>query len=152
MLRQLLRARAAQVGLALKEPEEFVLHWHREGTPYPVAVFAALALTAMIGTITYGMIMGLLGGPHRMFAAGLYCTIAAGIGWGLPLPALYILNSLTGSRLRASTTYLAALVTTSWVGPAMIAAIPLNWFFPVALPLPTVVFIVYLTIFAVVGL
>jgi hypothetical protein len=134
MLRQLLRARAAQVGLALKEPEEFVLHWHREGTPYPVTVFAALALTAMIGTITYGMIMGLLAGPQRMFACGLYCTIAAGIGWGLPLPALYILNSLTGSRLRASTTFLAAMVTTSWGGLAMIASIPIAWFFTAALP------------------
>jgi len=97
MLRQRLRASAAQVGLALKEPEAFALHWHRAGTPYPVAVFAALALTAMIGTTTYGMIMGLLGGPHRMFASGLYCTVAAGVAWGLSLPALYILNSLTGS-------------------------------------------------------
>jgi hypothetical protein len=133
-MRQLLRASAAQVGLALKEPEEFALRWHKEGTPYPIVVFAALALTAMIGTTTYGMIMGLLAGPHRMFANGLYCTIAAGIGWGLPLPALYILNSLTGSRLRASTTFLAAMVTTSWGGLAMIASIPIAWFFTAALP------------------
>jgi hypothetical protein len=134
MLRERLRAAAAQVGVALKEPEAFALHWHRAGTPYSWSVFAALALTAILGTTTYGMIMGLLGGPQRMLAGGLYCTLAAGIGWGLPLPALYILNSFAGSRLRASTTFLAALVTTSWGGLAMIASIPIAWFFTAALP------------------
>jgi hypothetical protein len=162
MLRQRLRASAAQVGLALKEPEEFALHWHREGAPYPVAVFAALALTAMIGTTTYGMIMGLLGGPYRMFASGLYCTVAAGMAWGLSLPALYILNSLSGSRLRASTTFLAAVVTTSWGGLAMVASIPIAWFFTAALPQEvhiyslhlsrdTAVLVVHLIVFTGVG-
>ena len=162
MLRQRLRASAAHVGLALKEPEEFVLRWHREGMPYPLTVVAALAVTAIIGTTTYGMIMGLLGGPQLMFADGLYCTIAAGIGWGLPLPALYILNSLTGSRLRASTTFLAAMVTTSWGGLAMIASVPIAWFFTAALPqdiqigdlhVPreTAVIIVHLIVFTGVG-
>jgi len=101
------------------------LHWHREGTQYPWSVFTALALTAILGTTTYGMIMGLLSGPQRMFAGGLYCTLAAGMAWSLALPALYILNSLSGSQLRASTTFLAALVTTSWGGLAMIASIPI---------------------------
>ena len=134
MLRERLRASAAHVGMALKEPEAFALHWHRAGTPYSWSVFTALALTAILGTTTYGMIMGLLGGPERMFAGGLYCTFAAGIAWTLALPALYILNSLSGSRLRASTTFLAALVTTSWGGLAMIASIPIAWFFTAALP------------------
>ena len=134
MFRQRLRASVAQVGQALKEPEAFALRWHREGTPYDWPVFAALAVTAILGTTTYGMIMGLLAGPERMFTAGLKCTLAAGVGWSLPLPALYILNSLAGSRLRASTTFLAALVTTSWGGLAMIASIPIAWFFTAALP------------------
>src|SRR5437762_164947 len=120
MLRERLRASAAQVGVALKEPEAFALHWHREGTPYPFSVFAALALTAILGTTTYGMIMGLLGGPEKMFAGGFYCTLAAGCAWVLTLPTLYILNSLAGSRLRASTTFLGALVAMSWGGLAMI--------------------------------
>lgn len=144
MLRQRLRASAAHVGLALTEPEAFALRWHREGTPYPLTVFAALAFTAMIGTTTYGMIMGLVSGPHGMFTGGLYCTIAAGIGWGLPLPALYILNSLTGSRLRASTTFLAAMVTTSWGGLAMIASIPIAWFFTAALPQDVHIYAIHL--------
>ncbi len=58
---------------------------------------------------------------------------AAGLAWGIALPSLYIFNSLSGSRLRPSTTLLAALVTTSWGGLAMIASIPINWFFTAAL-------------------
>jgi hypothetical protein len=151
MFRTRLRASLGNIGLALREPEAFALRWHREGTPYDAWVFAALALTAIAGTTTYGLTMGLLHGPSRMLECGLACTAAAGIGWSLPLPALYILNSLAGSRLRASTTFLAALVTTSWGGLAMIASIPLNWFFAVAVPNETVVLVVNLVIFTGVG-
>jgi hypothetical protein len=146
-----LRAALAHVGEALREPEAFALRWHREGAPYHVAVFAALALTSIAGTTAYGIIMGLLGGPQTMLLGGLRCTAAAGIAWGLPLPALYVLNSLSGSRLRPSTTFLAALVTTSWGGLAMLAAIPVSWFFTVALPYPHVLLAVHLLVFAVVG-
>jgi hypothetical protein len=86
-----------------------------------------------------------------MFYDGLCLTVAAGIAWSLPLPALYILNSLTGSRLRASTTFLAALVTTSWGGLALIASIPINVFFTAALPYPPVVLLVNLIVFTGVG-
>src|SRR5207248_2706071 len=94
---------------------------------------------------------GILGGTHEMLRDGLVCTLAAGIAWSLPLPALYVLNSLSGSRLRASTTFLVALVTTSWGGLAMIASIPISWFFTAALPNPTVVLIVHLAVFSAVG-
>ena len=151
MLRSRLRSSLAHIGQALREPEAFALRWHQEGTPYAWWVFAALALTAIVGTTTYGMTMGIIGGPRRMLACGLYCTAAAGIGWSLPLPALYILNSLSGSRLRASTTLLATQVTTSWGGLAMIASIPINWFFTVAIPIPWVVLVVNLVIFTGVG-
>lgn len=139
------------IGHALREPEGFAWRWQRLGAPYPWWVFAALAATAIAGTTTYGMTMGLLGGVDRMLECGLACTLAAGIAWSLPLPALYILNSLTGSRLRASTTFLAALVTTSWGGLAMIASIPINVFFSVALPFPSVVLVINLIVFAGVG-
>jgi hypothetical protein len=86
-----------------------------------------------------------------MFFDGLRCTAAAGIGWSLPLPALYILNSLSGSRLRASTTFLAALVTTSWGGLAMLASIPVAWFFTAALPYPSLMLAVHLAVFTAVG-
>lgn len=152
MFRERLRASLAHIGQALREPEEFTLLWQRAGRPYAWWVFAALALTAIAGTTTYGMTMGVLGGSvHRMFICGLACTTAAGIAWSLPLPALYILNSLAGSRLRASTTFLAALVTTSWGGLAMIASVPINLFFSAALPFPPAVLVVNLIVFAGVG-
>jgi hypothetical protein len=151
MFRERLRASLGHIGQALREPEEFTLLWHQTGRPYAWWVFAALALTAIVGTTTYGMTMGVLGGSAEMFRSGLACTTAAGIAWSLPLPALYILNSLTGSRLRASTTFLAALVTTSWGGLALIASVPINLFFSAALPFPPVVLVVNLIVFAGVG-
>ncbi len=152
MFRDRLRASIQHIGQALREPEAFALRWHREDRPYHWSVFAALALTAILGTTTYGITMGILSGePDWMLRSGLYCTLAAGLGWSLPLPALYVLNSLSGSRLRASTTLLAALVTTSWGGLAMIASIPINWFFTVAIPHPRVVLLVNLVVFTGVG-
>jgi hypothetical protein len=152
MFRERLRTNFGHIGQALREPEAFALCWHRDGTPYSWSVFAALALTAIVGTTTYGMIMGVLGSPRDMLLDGLRCTAAAGIAWSVPLPALYVLNSKSGSRLRASTTFLAALVTTSWGGLAMIAAIPVSWFFSLALAeFPTVVLLVHLLVFAAVG-
>ena len=132
MLRAQLRSGVAQVGLALREPEEFTRRWHGGDVPYSWWVFLALGLTAVLGTSTYGLTMGLLGGPGDIFLDALRCTTAAGLAWGIALPSLYIFNSLSGSKLRPSTTLLAALVTTSWGGLAMIASIPINWFFTVA--------------------
>jgi hypothetical protein len=152
MLQDRLRASIAHVGQALREPEAFALRWQQQGAPYGWWVFAALALTSILGTTTYGLVMGVGLGPAAMLRHGLYCTLAAGIGWAVPLPALYILNSLTGSRLRASTTFLAALVTTSWGGLALLAALPVGWFLSVALEdLPSLVLATHLAVFSAVG-
>jgi hypothetical protein len=78
--------------------------------------------------------------------------VAAGLAWGIPLPALYILNSMTGSHLPASSTLLAALVTTSWGGLAMIASVPIAWFFTVAIPHPGFVLLVHFIVFTGVGI
>ncbi len=142
----------AHVGRALREPEEFTLKWDRGDERYPWWVWAALIVTAILGTTLYGMTMGLLGGPGRILYSGLVCTLGAGLAWGIPLPALYILNSMGGSRLSASSTLLAAVVTTSWGGLAMLASIPINWFFSSAIPHPGFVWLVNLVVFAGVGL
>lgn len=152
MMRDRLQASLGHIGQALREPEAFALRWDAENRPYPWWVFTALALTAIAGTFTYGLSIGVLGGTGRMLYCGLALTVAAGIAWSLPLPALYILNSATGSRLRLSTTFLAALVTTSWGGLALIASIPLNLFFNVALPFPQMQLLVNLVLFAGVGI
>jgi hypothetical protein len=106
----------------------------------------------VVGTTTYGMTMEILGGIERILTAGISCTLAAGLAWCIPLPALYILNSISGSRLSISSTVLAALVTTSWGGLAMIASIPINWFFIVAVPYPPFMLIVNLIVFTGVGI
>lgn len=151
MLRNHLRAAVAHVGAALREPETFAAAWNDGKARYSLAVWGALAATAIVGTTSYGMVMGMLGGPGDVLAKSLACTLAAGLAWGIPLPALYILNSMGGSRLSASSTLLAALVTTSWGGLAMIASIPIGWFFTVAIPHPGFVLFVHLVVFAGVG-
>ena len=152
MLRDHFRAGVAHVGQALRDPEDFAAAWNDGAARYSVGVWAALGVTAMLGTAAYGMVMGMLGGPGDVLGKSLACTLAAGLAWGIPLPALYILNSMTGSRMSASSTLLAALVTTSWGGLAMIASIPIAWFFTVAIPHPGFVLFVHLVVFAGVGI
>ena len=151
MWREQVRSGIAHVALALREPEEFAVRSETGQVRYPWWVWLSLGLTAALGTTTYGMTMGLLGGAPDIIRKGLVCTLAAGLAWGIPLPALYILNSLAGARLSAGSTLLAALVTTSWGGLAMIASIPINWFFTAAIPHPGFVLLVNLTVFAGVG-
>ena len=146
-----LRAAISHVGTALREPEEFTLGWHTGERHYPWFVWLALMLTAVLGTMTYGMTMGVLGGIERIIVAGLTCTLAAGLAWGISLPALYIFNSMTGSHLPVGSTLLAAMVTTSWGGLAMIASIPINWFFTTAVPYAPFILGVNLVVFAGVG-
>jgi hypothetical protein len=151
MIRDRVRRNLVFIHEALRQPEDFALRWHREGRPYSWSVFAALAFAAIAGTTIYGLILGLTGGPREMFRCGGSFTLAAGIAWSLPLPALYILNCLTGSRLRASTTFLAALVTTSWGGLALLASLPIAWFFTVAVSNAVVLLAVHLAVFTGVG-
>jgi hypothetical protein len=136
MLRESLRTSLAHVGMALREPEEFALRWDRDSS-YRATVWLALGVTAVLGTALYGMSMGIGSGADVVGQKAILLTIAAGLAWAIPLPALYVLNSLAGSRLRASTTLLAALVTTSWGGLALVASVPINWFFSVAIPTQT---------------
>jgi hypothetical protein len=151
MIRQDLRAGVHHVGLALRDPEAFAVAWNEGQTDYKLPVWLALLATAVLGTTTYGMTMGLLGGGPDVIYKGFVCTLAAGVAWAIPLPALYILNSLSGSRLGASSTLLGALVTVSWGGLAMIASIPINWFFSATIPHPGFVLLVNLVVFAGVG-
>lgn len=133
-MRDALRTSLGHVGVALREPEGFALEWHQRRVDSTLTTWIALGATAMAGTLVYGMTMGLGHGAGAVASKGALLTLAAGLAWGLPLPALYILNSLSGSRLRPTTTLLAALVTTSWGGLAMLASVPITWFFAAAVP------------------
>ncbi len=150
-IRTEIRAGISHVGEALRDPEHFAERWNNGETNYRWWVWAALTLTAILGTTTYGMTMGLLGTTDDVLAKSVKLTFAAGVAWAIPLPALYILNSLSGSRLKASSTLLAALVTVSWGGLAMMASIPVNWFLSTAIPHAGFVLIVNLIVFAGVG-
>ncbi len=150
-IRSEIRAGVGHVGEALRDPELFAERWNTGQARYRWWVWAALTLTAILGTTTYGMTMGLLGTTEDVFAKSLKLTVAAGTAWAIPLPALYILNSLSGSRLKVSSTLLAALVTVSWGGLAMMASIPVNWFLSAAIPHPGFVLLVNLVVFAGVG-
>ena len=135
MFRDDLRAGVRHVGLALRDPEEFAVAWNEGDVRYEWPVWASLFATAIVGTTTYGMTMGLLGGGHDIFYKGFICTLAAGLAWAIPLPALYILNSLSGSRCRRAARC-SRPVTVSWGGLAMVASIPINWFFTATVPHP----------------
>jgi len=152
MFRDELRLGVRHVGLALRDPEAFAVAWNDGRTDYRWPVWGALLATAILGTTTYGMTMGLLGGGADILYKGLICTLSAGLAWTIALPALYILNSLSGSRLAATTTLLAALVTVSWGGLAMLASIPINWFFTATIPHSGFVLAVNLVVFTGVGI
>ena len=62
MLRSRLHVGLSHIGLALREPEAFTLRWHQQAAPYAWWVFAALALTAIAGTLSYGLTLGMA--PH----------------------------------------------------------------------------------------
>ena len=152
MFREQLKSGMTHVGLALHDPEAFAASWNSGEIKYRWWVWGSLWATAVLGTTTYGMTMGILGeDAGDILYKGMACTVGAGLAWAIPLPALYILNSLSGSRLSASSTLLAALVTVSWGGLAMIASIPVNWFFTAAVPHPGFVLLINLVVFAGVG-
>ena len=151
MLQAELRHDLLHVGEALRKPEDFVARWHRDEVHFGWLVWAALIFTSVAGTMAYGMSMGLLGGPGKVLLSSLSLSVAAGLAWAIPLPALYILNSLTGSRLGMGTTFLSAIVTTSWGGLAMMASLPINWFFTVSIPVPWFVRLENIVVFAGVG-
>lgn len=152
MKREKLKSGLMHVGLALRDPELFAVRWNSGEVNYRWWVWASLVATAIAGTTTYGMTMGILGSTSTLFYKAFACTTAAGLAWAISLPTLYILNSLSGSRLRASSTLLAALVTVSWGGLAMIASIPINWFLTVAVPHAGFVMFVNVVVFAGVGI
>jgi hypothetical protein len=151
MFRERMKSGIAHVGLALRDPKSFAVRWNTGEVRYPLWVWGALLITAVVGTTTYGMTMGLLGGAGQVLYKGVAFSLAAGIAWAIPLPALYILNSYSGSRLAVGSTLLAALVTVSWGGLALIASIPINWFFTASIPHSGFVFLVNLIVFTGVG-
>jgi hypothetical protein len=148
-----LSAAILDVGVALRRPEEFTTRWRDRGLvpgPRPM-IFPVLLGSAVLGIAAYGMVMRLHEGWGGMLGGMLKAPVAAGLAWIIALPALYILNSALGSKLDASTTLLAALSTVSFGSLALLASVPITWFFGLALPYGFVRLAVNLAVFAGVG-
>ena len=148
-----IRLGVAEIGIALRRPEELVVRW-RDRTPAAPpnrGVFPVLLANAVLGLAAYGLVMGMGGGAAGMLGHAVRAPLACGVAWSIALPALYIINTILGSRLDASTTALGALATVSFGALAMLASVPIRWFFGLTLPYPEVRLAVDLVVFAGVG-
>ena len=139
-----------EIGAALRRPEEFVLRFRDsdDKARKSLSLFPLLFANAVLGLGAYGLTMGLHRGAQGMLQAAVRAPIAAGAGWTIALPALYIINTVLGSRLDARTTTLAALTTVSFGSLAMLASVPISWFFGITLPHEATRLIVNLVVFA----
>jgi hypothetical protein len=118
---------------ALREPESFARRWALERRA-PFTLLASLAATASVGVGAYGAAMHISEDALAAGQGGAAAILAAGIAWTASLPSLYVLGSLRGSRLTLQSLALATLVTVSFGGVAMLASIPVLWFFELCLP------------------
>jgi hypothetical protein len=87
-----------------------------------------------------------------MLIGAIRAPLAAGLAWTIALPALYIVGGTLGSRINASTTLLAASVTVAFGATAMLAGVPIAWFFAIAVDEPVVRLAVHVVSFAGVGI
>lgn len=144
------------IGLTIRQPERLAQRWRDRGAEPSQApdrtIFLLLLATAVFGLAAYGVTMGMHRGAEGMLSAAFKAPLAAGFAWTVALPSFFIINSATGSKLDLSTTALAALVTCSFGALAMLAGVPVNWFFTLVLPYTAVRWAINLTIFAGVGI
>ncbi len=142
------------VGLTVRNPEELARRWQgrheRDDSPSPW-IFGALLLTAVAGTVVYGLTMKLHAGFASMLLGALTMPACAGAAWSLAVPSLYIVNRTRGSEVDLSTTLLVALVTVAFGSLAMLASVPVTWFFTLALPFEAARWLVNIVVFTGVG-
>lgn len=135
---------------ALREPERYAQS-HAFANP-PLADLAALAGMATLGVGAYGAAMHAHAGVGAA-ALGLGAAVAAaGATWTATIPSLYVLGSLNGSKLDLRGVALTTLTMVSFGGVAMLASVPVLWFFEVCLPYGWARLLVNLVTFAGVGM
>ena len=147
-----LKTAAAEVGRAIRRPEQLVLRWQDANDKSVQLLIGLLLLNAIFGTAAYGATMQLHAGALAMIRAAILTPLAAGGAWLIALPALYIFNSTQGSRLSLQATVLAASVTVCFGAWAMLASVPINWFFSLAAPYAGIRLAVNIVIFTGVGI
>lgn len=136
---------------AFHEPETFILRWHNAGRSYGFVVFLSLALIAVLGTGAYGALLGVSGNASRVLECALLFTASAALSWAAPLPAVYILNSMSGSRLRFDTTFLASLLTAACGGLGFVVLLPITVVVLLSVSNHWIILAAHLAAFAVVG-
>lgn len=140
------------VSQTVRRPEALALAWRDGDLSGRLAIILWLLGTAAFGLAVYGAVMRMHAGPSSMLAGALRAPLAAGLAWTIALPALYIVGGALGSTLNASTTLLAASVTVAFGATAMLAGVPIAWFFAVAVDEPVVRLAVHVVAFAGVGI
>lgn len=146
-----LQAMLREVSLAIRRPEELVQRW-RDAEVRPLRqLIAVLLVNAIFGTATYGLTMQMHKGALAMLGSGFWATAAAGLAWVIALPSLYIVNTALGSQLGLRSSLLVASVTVCFGAWAMLASVPINWFFSVAVRDGDVRLLVNLVVYSGVG-
>ncbi len=141
-----------EVGAAVRRPEQLASRWQERGDDAPpAAVFAVLLVNAALGVAAYGLTMQIHRGTAGMLHGAFFTPLAAGLAWCIAFPALYIIGRLLGSKLSFSTTALAASITVSFGASAMLASVPIDWFFTLALPWTLTRWVASAIVFAGVG-
>ena len=146
---------------ALRAPEDFAVRHAATPADPPVCFglsrsdlgrFGALSGCAALGVGAFGGALHAHGGALSMAHGAMGAVGAAGGAWVATLPALYVLGTLAGSPLRGRALLLGSLVTVSFGGLAMLASVPVLWFFELALPFGMTRLVVALLSFLGVGL
>ncbi|MFW5967712.1 MAG: hypothetical protein ACOCV2_09355 [Persicimonas sp.] len=153
MMRKEITQSIREVGAAVRRPEQLAERFRDGGPEAPSPMVIIVLLTnAILGTAAYGLTMQMHRGVEGMLEGAFLAPTAAGLGWAIALPSLYIVKRLLGSNLDAVTTLLAASIAVSFGASAMLASVPINWFFTLSLPFAEARTVVNLVVFIGVGL
>jgi hypothetical protein len=119
----------SSLGAILRQPQAWV------STPAsPPQQTFGLLLIAALSVATWGAALHLPFGPSAMIHGALAAAGACALAWLSSLPTLLILGSILGSRLPFSLVLRASVVTVTFAGLALLASVPVLWYFELAAP------------------
>lgn len=141
-----------EIGEAVRSPAKLAHRWcSQENDASAFLVIGALLANAVLGTAVYGMTMQMHRGLVGMLEGALFMPLAAGLSWSMSLPALFIGKRLLGSKLSLRSALMTASITVSFGSSALLASVPINWFFTLATPWEPARLLVNLVVFSGVG-
>lgn len=130
-----LRRAVAEVGEAVRRPRDLARRWHRRDSDSSfLVVLAVLLANAAFGLGAYGLTMRMHLGAGGMLEGLLLTPLAAALAWGLTLPALFVGERLLGRTIQFRTAVLTAAIAFSFGSSALLASVPVNWFFTAFVP------------------